>query len=218
LSNLSITEENYLKAIYTHTQNTQWVNTNTIADAITIKASSVTDMLKKLKSKKLILYKPYEGCKLSSEGEKIALQIIRKHRLWETFLHQTLGFDWNEVHAIAEELEHIGNIELIRKLDAHLGFPETDPHGDLIPDENGVFPKIITTALANKNENANCSVKAVHSHEKGVLALLNHYGIVIGSKIKVVQKFEYDDSIAIIVDNVNECVLPSKLANNILVD
>lgn len=215
---LSVTEENYLKAIYKHTEDGQWVNTNSIADAITIKASSVTDMLKKLKKKKLITYKPYVGCKLTTEGNDLALQIIRKHRLWETFLCNTLGFEWNDVHEIAEELEHIGHPELIKRLDAHLGFPKTDPHGDLIPDEKGVFPIMKTIALHEKRVGDKTVVKAVQSHERGVLELLNHYKIELNTKILVLQKFEFDDSIEILINDEAKWVLPFKLAQSILVD
>ncbi len=215
---LSISEENYLKAIYSHTYNEVWVTTNTIADAITIKASSVTDMFKKLKKKKLIFYKPYVGCKLTGDGETIALQIIRKHRLWETFLCNTLGFSWDEVHEIAEELEHIGHPELINRIDAHLGFPKTDPHGDVIPSEQGKIPIFDLAPLTSCDINATSIIRAVQSHEKGVLEILNHYSIELNTKLKITQKFAFDDSMEICINGGEKCVLPFKLAQKILVD
>jgi len=130
----SISKENYLKTIY-HLQNAQGtVTTNELAEALQTSAASVTDMLKKLKEQKLLLYERYKGFKLNNEGKKVALQIIRKHRLWEFFLVEKLLFGWDEVHEMAEELEHISSKKLVDRLDAYLNFPQIDPHGDPIPD------------------------------------------------------------------------------------
>ena len=129
----SQTEENYLKAIFKIAENTNGkVSTNAIAEKLNTKASSVTDMIKKLAEKQLVMYEKYQGVKLTEDGEKIAIQIIRKHRLWEYFLVNTLDFKWDEVHEIAEELEHINSDALIDKLDKFLSFPQYDPHGDPI--------------------------------------------------------------------------------------
>lgn len=214
---LTITEENYIKAIYKYGGSVQTISTNTLASEIKIKASSVTDMLKKLKIKKLISYKAYEGCKLTVQGEKIALGIIRKHRLWETFLCKTLGFDWNEVHVIAEELEHVGHPELINRLDAFLGFPETDPHGDAIPDANGKLHKMEVVPLSSLITGDTCIVCGVDSHEDGLLEILNHYQIQIGTLLEVITKFVYDESIEVKVNKKNVCVLPKAIVNNILI-
>jgi DtxR family Mn-dependent transcriptional regulator len=188
-----------------------------LAASISIKASSVTDMLKKLKQKKWILYKPYTGCKLSMVGEKIALQIVRKHRLWETFLCNKLGYKWNEVHEIAEELEHVGHPDLINRLEAYLNFPKNDPHGDAIPDKNGKIEQIKTVTLLEKEIGELSIVQAVLSHEKGILELLDHYQIELQSRVVVTQKFSFDDSIEISVNKKRKCILPFKLAQNILV-
>jgi DtxR family transcriptional regulator, Mn-dependent transcriptional regulator len=213
----SITEENYLKAIFANGGNGQIISTNTLAAAIHIKASSVTDMLKKLKSKKLILYKPYEGCKLTVLGEKVALMLIRKHRIWETFLYQTLGFSWEEVHFIAEELEHIKSDQLINRLDAFLGFPKTDPHGDIIPDVNGNWKNNNATPLNETAIGVVCNVHRVRSHEIGLLEMLNHYKIKIGTSIEIIAKFAYDESIEVRLNGKENIVLSKTIAKNILV-
>ncbi|MEO6814216.1 MAG: metal-dependent transcriptional regulator [Ginsengibacter sp.] len=146
---LSESEENYIKSIYNLQEKTEKVNTNTLAAYLDTSAASITDMLKKLKSKKLIEYKKYYGFKLNTSGIREALKIIRRHRLWEFFLVEKLGMEWEKVHSIAEELEHVSSIELITKLDQFLGKPKIDPHGDPIPDEKGIMPVLNQTALKN---------------------------------------------------------------------
>lgn len=136
----SISEENYIKAIFHLQKQTAQVSTQELSGALQTKPASVTDMLKRLKTKKLLNYKPYYGFRLSAEGNRVALGIIRKHRLWEYFLAEKLDFSWDEVHEVAEQLEHVSSAKLIDKLDAYLGFPKFDPHGDPIPDQNGNFP------------------------------------------------------------------------------
>src|SRR6476646_10458217 len=149
--NYSTSEENYIKAIY-HLQNgPNSVSTNAVAEKLSTKPASVTDMMKKLKTKKLLHYQPYQGFRLTTEGSKVALGIIRRHRLWEYFLAEKLNFTWDEVHEVAEDLEHVSNKKLIDKLDAFLGFPRIDPHGDPIPDANGKIEaskKICLTELS----------------------------------------------------------------------
>src|ERR1700748_3411216 len=137
----TLAEENYLKAIYHLSLNDLNVSTNQIAAALCTKAASVTDMLKKLADKELINYAKYQGVRLTSAGEKIALQIIRRHRLWEYFLVEKLDFKWDEVHEMAEELEHISSLELVNRLDKFMDYPKHDPHGDTIPDHEGNFKK-----------------------------------------------------------------------------
>src|SRR6185369_11437299 len=135
--NYSTSEENYIKTIY-HLQTGQnSVSTNALAEKLSTKPASVTDMMKKLKTKKLLHYQPYQGFRLSNEGKKVALDIIRRHRLWEYFLAEKLKFNWDEVHVVAEDLEHVSSKKLIDKLDEYLGFPQFDPHGDPIPDSFG---------------------------------------------------------------------------------
>ena len=136
----SASKENHLKAIFHLQQEHGVVTTTALAAALQTRPASVTDMLKKLKDQKLLIYEKYKGFKLNNEGRKTALQVIRKHRLWEYFLVKKLQFGWDEVHEIAEELEHIASRKLIDRLDAFLGFPEADPHGDPIPDNQGRLP------------------------------------------------------------------------------
>ncbi|HYO20985.1 MAG TPA: metal-dependent transcriptional regulator [Flavisolibacter sp.] len=135
--NYSASEENYLKTIYHLQEDSGNVSTNALAEKLRTKAASVTDMMKKLSAKGLLNYTPYYGFSLSNEGKKIAVSVVRRHRLWEYFLASRLNFDWKEVHPIAEELEHVSNKRLIDKLDEYLGYPQTDPHGDPIPDSKG---------------------------------------------------------------------------------
>src|ERR1043166_5061225 len=136
----SASKENYIKAIYHLQQDQSSVSTNALAQALQTKAASVTDMLKKLKTQKLLQYEKYKGVKLTNEGRRVAIHIIRKHRLWEFFLVHKLGFGWEEVHEIAEELEHITSKKLIDRLEEYLDFPQADPHGDPIPDGQGRMP------------------------------------------------------------------------------
>src|ERR1700759_1428986 len=137
----TLAEENYLKSIYHLALNSESVSTNQLAALLNTKASSVTDMLKKLSEKELINYTPYQGVSLTADGEKIAVNIIRKHRLWEYFLVEKLDFKWDEVHEMAEELEHISSTELIDRLDKFMEYPKYDPHGDPIPDASGKFKR-----------------------------------------------------------------------------
>src|ERR1044072_9763558 len=135
--NYSTSEENYIKTIYHLQSAPNSVSTNALAEKLSTKPASVTDMMKKLKTKKLLHYQPYQGFRLSNEGKKVALDIIRRHRLWEYFLAEKLKFTWDEVHAVAEDMEHVSSKKLIDKLDEYLGYPQFDPHGDPIPDSLG---------------------------------------------------------------------------------
>ena len=135
--NYSTSEENYIKTIFHLQIGQDTVTTNALAERLHTRPASVTDMMKKLKTKKLIHYQPYQGFRLSQEGRKVALDIIRRHRLWEFFLAEKLNFKWDEVHELAEDLEHVSSKKLIDKLDEYLGYPKFDPHGDPIPDSLG---------------------------------------------------------------------------------
>ncbi len=193
----SIAEENYIKAIYHLQQTDDNVTTNEVATELQTKAASVTDMLKKLKQKKILNYEKYQGFRLSSEGKKIALAIVRKHRLWEYFLVEKLQFGWDEVHEVAEELEHIASTKLINKLDAFLGNPKFDPHGDPIPDVNGKLPSRPQINLIDLAENKQAEVSAVGSQSKELLELLKHKKIGIGTQLEIKKKFAFDNSIEI---------------------
>lgn len=191
-------EENYLKEIYVLEQkNKTEINTNLIAEKIEAKASSVTDMLKKLAKKDLLIYQKYKGVKLNKRGKKIALSVIRKHRLWETFLVEKLDFKWDEVHEIAEQLEHIQSDKLTNSLDKYLNYPTADPHGDPIPNEKGEIKKTKTESLANLENNQEGIFTEVKNASDAFLKYLTNKNIAIGSKIKVKHKEAFDKSLTI---------------------
>ncbi len=199
---LTKTEENYIKEIFTieHKINTE-VSTNSIAEKLDTKASTVTDMIKKLANKNLLNYTKYKGVKLNSKGKSIALSVIRKHRLWETFLVNKLSFSWDEVHEIAEQLEHIKSDKLTNKLDEFLGFPKVDPHGDPIPNSDGIIETTKTICLIDLSNNENGTFAKVKDSSDKFLQYLSKNNIHIGCEIKVIHKEEFDNSITIKINN-----------------
>jgi len=214
----SASKENYLKAIF-HLQNESGiVSTNEVAAALQTRPASVTDMLKKLKQQKLLLYERYKGFKLTTEGRKIAIQIIRKHRLWEYFLVEKLQFEWSEVHEVAEELEHISSKKLIDRLDSFLEFPRTDPHGDPIPDEHGKFKSPPQEVLLNIPLNKPARVSGISSQTTEMLELLQHKQIKIGTKVEVKRKFPFDNSLELKIRNQPVITVSEQVAKNILVE
>lgn len=214
---ISVAEENYIKTIYHIQMQEELVSTNAVASALQTSAASVTDMLKKLKQKKLLVYEKYKGFKLNQQGIKTALGIIRKHRLWETFLVNTLQFKWDEVHEVAEQLEHIQSAQLIQHLDQFLGNPQFDPHGDPIPDAAGKIPirkQINLTELPVKGIG---KISAVGSQSSDMLALLRHKQIELGATIKVEQVFAFDESIDITINQGTPVNISAKLAKQLYV-
>lgn len=210
-------EENYLKAIYAlDTISEKGVSTNLIAEKMDTKASSVTDMVKKLSEKSLVRYKKYQGVNLSDQGRKIAISIIRKHRLWECFLVDKLNFSWDEVHDIAEQLEHIRSEKLIDSLDEFLEFPSFDPHGDPIPDKDGHInkrKKVQLSLLRPQDETVLLGVKDSSDH---FLRYLSNKNIAIGNKIKVLNIELYDKSMQLNIEN-KEITISNEVAENLLV-
>lgn len=213
----SVTEENYIKAIFHLQQDDGNVSTNALAAELNTKAASVTDMLKKLKAKKLLSYEKYKGVRLSSEGKKLALGIVRKHRLWEYFLVDTLQFGWDEVHEVAEELEHISSKKLVEKLDAFLGHPKFDPHGDPIPDSQGKMAVQQQVNLIDLPVNKMAEVSSVGSQSTELLELLKHKHIGIGTKLEIKKKFSFDNSIEIKIKNQNAFTISQQLAQALFV-
>lgn len=197
----SIAEENYIKAVYHLQQDEELVSTNALSAELQTRPASVTDMLKKLKTKRIISYEPYHGVKLSSEGRKVALGIIRKHRLWEYFLVDKLQFGWDEVHEVAEELEHITSSKLIDKLDAFLGYPKFDPHGDPIPDSRGRLALQQHEPLSGICEHKLVEITAVGSQSSELLEVLKHKGLQMGTRLEVKKIFEFDGSIELKIKN-----------------
>jgi len=198
---LTQSEENYIKAIY-HLRKTQGkpVGTNDLANKMNTKASSVTDMIKRLSEKSLIKYEKYKGCSLTKNGEKAALKTIRKHRLWETFLVETLSFGWEEVHEIAEQLEHIQSVKLTDRLDEFLNYPKFDPHGDPIPDKDGeITHREETMKLLDLPIGQPAIVIGVSDSSASFLKYLDKHEIQLGISIRVEDKFEFDHSTEIFI-------------------
>ena len=197
LPNLSIAEENYIKSIHHLQQVNESVSTNALADHLKAKPASITDMLKKLHAKGLLNYNPYKGFRLSRDGNKAALIIVRRHRLWEFFLVDQLRFSWEEVHEVAEELEHVRSKKLVDKLDAFLGFPKFDPHGDPIPDSTGRISTQQQLSLSDLPLNKPAVITSVQDQSSELLSFLSSCNIVIGTKLEVKRKLPFDNSIEI---------------------
>lgn len=213
----SAAEENYIKAIWKLQKDNTNVTTNALSEALRTKPASVTDMLKRLKDKNILNYLPYYGVQLNAEGQQAALLIIRRHRLWEYFLAEKLKFDWDAVHPLAEELEHINSPELTNRLDAYLGYPQMDPHGDPIPNIEGQMPVTSRIVLADFALNQPAEVSGVLNQSSELLELLKHKKITIGATIKICRRFEFDGSLEIQLQDLPLITLSSYLAQNILV-
>lgn len=201
----SVSEENYIKAIYHLQDGDALVSTNDIAGRMSTKASSVTDMLKKLADKQLAEYVPYKGTKLTSAGIDCAMQIIRKHRLWEVFLVEKLNFNWDEVHEVAEQLEHIQSRKLINQLDELLDYPKYDPHGDPIPDAHGNYEPPKHTQLSQLNPSDAGVLAGVLDTSTRFLQYLDKHKIELGTQISILEKEEFDGSFLI---QTNQKTLP----------
>ena len=210
-------EENYLKTIFSvfmQTQNN--VSTNEIANLLDTSPASVTEMIKKLQDKDLVIYEKYNGVRLSNEGETKAIAIIRKHRLWETFLVRKLDFSWSEVHDVAEQLEHIKSEKLIDKLDQLLNYPKFDPHGDPIPSKNGVFNYQERISIFEMDVNEEGIIMGVSLDNKDFLDYLTKLKISIGTRIKVIEIIKFDQSMKIEFDSKIEHI-SKEIAENILI-
>jgi DtxR family Mn-dependent transcriptional regulator len=215
---LTTAEENYLKAIYHLSgDGKKSVSTNDVAREMKTKPASVTDMLRKLGEKEMIEYRKYYGVHITEEGKRMALQTIRKHRLWEVFLVDKLNFAWDEVHEVAEELEHIQSTLLIQRLDAYLNYPKFDPHGDPIPDEFGDVKAKPRIALNEMEIDQMGQIVAVKDSSAAFLKYLDKVGAYIGARIKVLDKVDFDGSIEILVDQKKNLFMSKEVAVNILV-
>lgn len=212
---MSLSEENYLKTIY-HLEKryADGVPTSAMADELDTQASSVTDMVQRMADKNLLDYKPYRGVKLLDEGRKHAVMVIRRHRLWECFLVDKLKFSWDEVHDIAEELEHIQSEALIDRLDQFLGFPKVDPHGDSIPDKAGRFADVQKYLLADCVEGATGVFVGVKDSSAAFLQYLDKQNIALGDRVEVIHRESFDQSVEIVVGR-RAVVVSHKTASNI---
>ncbi|VAW18363.1 Mn-dependent transcriptional regulator MntR [hydrothermal vent metagenome] len=215
---MTLSEEDYIKAIYHLGKGKDtMVSTNAIAEKMDTKPSSVTDMIKKLDKKSLVLYRRYKGVSLTDSGEMIALSIVRKHRLWEVFLVDKLNFSWDEVHEIAEQLEHIKSEKLIDKLDVHLGCPRVDPHGDPIPTKEGQFKKTIKILLSKATVGAKGVCVGVKDSSPPFLNFLDKNGITIGNVIKVLEREAFDKSLYIEI-NSKKIHISNQIASNLYLE
>ncbi len=212
----SYTEENYLKIIYHLSVISNPVQTNAIAEKIQTKAASVTDMLKKLSEKELVNYVKYQGVTLTEKGKLTAINIVRKHRLWEVFLVEKLNFKWDEVHDVAEELEHIKSTLLVERLDEFLEYPKVDPHGDPIPDQHGNFANLAFVKLSKLNANDKGTITGVSEHSSPFLKHLEKLGLTLGKKIEISEIIDFDGSVELLIDN-QKLNISREVAKHILI-
>ncbi|HRD82812.1 MAG: metal-dependent transcriptional regulator [Saprospiraceae bacterium] len=216
---LSKNEEDYLKALFhlIASQENDRAGTNQLAQQLDVKPASANSMLKKLKTKGLVDYKKYGKLSLTSEGRVAALLLIRKHRLWETFLHQKLGFSWDEVHEVAEQLEHIRSEKLIEMLDRFLGFPESDPHGDPIPDAQGNMNIRTKKTLAEVQPGESCRIAGVKDTSAAFLQYLTQLGLRLDSQIKVLEIIDFDHSMRVALQDGREIHISEKFSQYVFV-
>jgi len=215
---ISHTEENYLKAIFKISEkDNKSASTNAISKEMSTSAASVTDMLKRLADKSLINYEKYKGVTLTKKGNTIATNLVRRHRLWEVFLLEQLDFSWDEVHDIAEQLEHIKSDELIDRLDRFLKYPKFDPHGDPIPDADGNFTYRKQVLLSTLNQNEKGIIVGVNEHSSSFLQYLDRQKLNLGATISVLEHFDYDSSKRIMLNGKTEHILSSKVCQNLFI-
>ncbi len=216
----SESEENYLKAIYKIMQSNPEASVSTKAISLELgtSAASVTDMIRKLADKGLLSYERYYGVNLTREGQKTALTLLRKHRLWEVFLSEKLKFNWAEVHEIAEQLEHIRSVELVDRLDAYLGYPKFDPHGDPIPNESGSFTYRHQVSLASATlPGKSYTLVGVRHHKPEFLRYLESHMLTPGAALEIAAYNPYDHSLEIKVNQSNAIWITNQTAQNLLV-
>ncbi len=217
MSYMTRAEENYLKALYHLSDHDDTlVSTTELAERLETKPSSATDMLQKLHDKSLVAYTKYKGAKLSAEGRQKASQIVRKHRLWEVFLVNKLAFGWEEVHEIAEQLEHIKSPELVERLDQYLGCPTTDPHGDPIPDQKGQVVTVYKSLLSDQPKESSVILMGIKDSDTNFLTYLSQKNIKLGSCITILDKEPFDQSMTIEIDGQMHFISKT-ISNNIYV-
>lgn len=214
----TLSEENYLKIIYNlDKQGLKKITPTAISEALNNNPASVVDMIKKLVDKKLLQYEKSKGVKLTDKGRSIAVMVVRKHRLWEVFLLEKLGYGWDEVHEIAEQLEHVQHAELADRLDKFLGLPQYDPHGDPIPKANGETAITYKTILADMTEGKSCKVVAVKDTSPSFLQYLKKLDIGIGTKITLLEKIAFDNSMVVMIGKNTKATVSRIFAENLVV-
>ena len=219
MKKISSTEENYLKSIFKVCEKGgKAASTNAISSDLKTSAASVTDMLKRLSEKGLINYEKYKGVTLTKEGNQIATLLIRKHRLWEVFLVDKLNFSWDKVHEIAEQLEHIKSKDLVQRLDAFLNHPKFDPHGDPIPDADGNFTFRKQVLLSALEPDQKGIIVGVYDHSPSFLQYLEKMDLILGAHIQILEKFEYDESMRILIEQAKEKTISKKVCQNLFIE
>jgi DtxR family Mn-dependent transcriptional regulator len=214
----SLTEENYIKSVYSLSHETGEVYVSDLAKKLGVKLPTVNSMIKKLSGKKLVAYAPYQGIKLTEKGKKEALSIIRKHRLAELFLVKVMGLGWEEVHDIAEQLEHVNSERFYNRIDEILGYPKADPHGEPIPDVNGKITSRNRVSLNKVTEGTAARISAVGNDDKSFLDHLNSKGLQIGDSVTVKKRETFDGSLTIITKSKKETMLSHQVAERIWVE
>lgn len=216
---LTKSEEDYLKALFHLIVETraEKTGTNQVAEYLEVSPASVSSMLKKLRSKELVDYEKYGKLQLTESGERIAVRLIRKHRLWETFLHKHMNFSWDEVHDVAEQLEHIQSPKLIQELDKFLGYPEKDPHGAIIPSADGAYELAPKLKLAQLQAGDRCRLVSVLDSSVTFLQYVSKIGLALSSEIRIVDIHDFDQSMTIAFDD-QEMMVSHKFAENVFVE
>lgn len=219
VSPISITEENYLKAIYMLSQaESGKIPNQAIAQSLAINPATVTEMLKKLAEKQWIEYSRSGGATLTGQGKAIALKVIRKHRLWETFLVSKMDFNWDEVHEVAEQLEHIHSEKLLDQLDKFLGYPKFDPHGDPIPDAEGRFPGSKAAILSHCQPGEIRILVGVLNHSQAFLQFLDKIGFQIKDPVTIEEIQEFDRSMLVVLKEGKRTVFSQEVCQCLLVE
>ncbi|HNR47637.1 MAG TPA: metal-dependent transcriptional regulator [Bacteroidia bacterium] len=215
---LSLTEQNYIKVIYElSVNNNSNILTSDIANAVNIRSASATDMLGKLADKKLVEYEKYYGARLTEKGKSAALNIVRKHRLWEVFLTEKLGFGWDEVHEMAEELEHATSDELSDRLENFLGHPKTDPHGEPIPNKKGELDKLKLFSLSTIRPNMEVELKRISDETPSFLQYLQKNNLVPGVNLIIHNLNDFDESMDIVINGKNSLHISNQAASHLWV-
>ena len=215
----NISKEDYLSVIYKSSDINGEIKAHQIAEKLNISGAAVTDMLRKLSNEGFVEYRRYKGTKLTKSGEDYARSMVRRHRIWELFLHQVVGLPWDKVHDEAHNLEHGSSDELINKMEEMLDFPEYDPHGDPIPDKNGKLPKGNSGVPLNKiDPGRKVRVNRVHDFDSSFLQYISKIGIELNKEITVVEAMEFDHSVLVKIDKKETSIISKVAANNFVTE